>query len=236
MEWFSNAKFGMFIHWGPYSRLAGEWKGKKVGNDRNSEWIMNFLQIPREEYRQLAREFNPVEFDAAEWVALAREAGMKYLVLTAKHHDGFAMYDSAVSEYNIYDWTQFSGDPVRELSAACRKNDIRFGFYYSQREDWDEPFAYGNTWDFDFDPEKNLDIFEKEYLEKKPKPQLRELLTGFGPIDLIWFDRGLYTQEEARDLRELVRGLQPDCLVNMSEDKVTLRNYQNKIFTLFCIS
>ncbi len=214
MEWFSDAKFGMFIHWGPYSRLAGEWKGKKVGNDRNSEWIMNFLQIPRDEYRQMAREFNPVEFDAEEWVALAREAGMKYLVLTAKHHDGFAMYDSAVSEYNICDWTQFPTDPLRELAAACRKNSIRFGFYYSQREDWDEPFAYGNTWDFNFDPEKNLEIFENEYLEKKAKPQLRELLTGFGKVDLIWFDRGLYTQEEASGLRELVRKLQPDCLVN----------------------
>lgn len=214
MEWFSNAKFGMFIHWGPYSRLAGEWKGKKVGNDRNSEWIMNFLQIPRDEYRLQARDFNPVGFNAKEWVELAGEAGMKYLVFTAKHHDGFAMYDSEVSDYNICDWTEFSVDPLRELSSACRENGIRFGFYYSQREDWDEPFAYGNTWDFDFDPEQDLETFEKKYLETKAKPQLRELLTKFGPVDLIWFDRGLYTQEEARDLRRLVGGLQPDCLVN----------------------
>ena len=214
MEWFSDAKFGMFIHWGPYSRLAGEWNGKKVGNDRNSEWIMNFLEIPRDEYRSLAREFNPVEFSAEEWVGLAREAGMKYLVFTAKHHDGFAMYDSEVSNYNIRDWTAFEVDPFRELAVECRENDIRLGFYYSQREDWDEPFAYGNTWDFDFNPEQALDIFEKEYLETKAKPQLRELLTGFGPVDLIWFDRGLYTQDQARDLKDLVGRLQPDCLVN----------------------
>jgi len=214
MEWFKNAKFGLFIHWGPYSRLAGEWKGRKVGNHRNSEWIMNFLEIPRDEYRAQAREFNPVEFNAREWVLLARKAGMKYLVLTAKHHDGFAMYDSDVSEYNILDWTAFDRDPLRDLAEECRSAGIRFGFYYSQREDWDEPFAYGNTWDFDFKPESNLRRFEQEYLETKVKPQLRELLTEYGPIDLIWFDRGLYTQEQARDLRDLVSGLQPECLVN----------------------
>ena len=214
MEWFSDAKFGMFIHWGPYSNLGGEWNGKKVGNDRISEWIMNYLEIPRDEYRRLARDFNPVDFSAGEWVGLAREAGMKYLVFTAKHHDGFAMYDSKVSDYNIRDWTPFAGDPFRELGAECRENDIRLGFYYSQREDWDEPFAYGNTWDFDFNPEQALDIFEKKYLETKAKPQLRELLTDFGTVDLIWFDRGLYTQDQARDLRELVGSLQPDCLVN----------------------
>ena len=214
MEWFSNVKFGLFIHWGPYSNLAGEWNGKKVGNDRNSEWIMNFLEIPRDEYRELAREFNPVDFNAGEWVSLARDAGMKYLVITAKHHDGFAMYDSKVSGYNIVDWTPFEKDPIKELSSACRENDIRFGFYYSQREDWDEPYAYGNTWDFEFTPEENLDKFEEHYLKTKAEPQLRELLTEYGPVDLIWFDRGLYTQEQAAGLRELVRGLQPDCLVN----------------------
>jgi len=214
MEWFSEVKFGLFVHWGPYSNLAGEWDGKRVGNDRNSEWIMNFLQIPRDEYRELARQFNPVEFSAGDWVGLAKEAGMKYLVFTAKHHDGFAMYDSKVSGYNILDWTPFESDPMVELSAACRENDIRFGFYYSQREDWDEPYAYGNTWDFAFDPEKNLDTFEKKYLKTKAEPQLRELLTEYGIVDLIWFDRGLYTQEQAEKLRELVSDLQPKCLVN----------------------
>lgn len=214
MEWFSEVKFGLFVHWGPYSNLAGEWDGKRVGNDRNSEWIMNFLQIPRDEYRELARQFNPVEFSAGDWVGLAKEAGMKYLVFTAKHHDGFAMYDSKVSGYNILDWTPFESDPMVELSAACRENDIRFGFYYSQREDWDEPYAYGNTWDFAFDPEKNLDTFEKKYLKTKAEPQLRELLTEYGIVDLIWFDRGLYTQEQAEKLRGLVSDLQPKCLVN----------------------
>jgi len=214
MQWFSDAKFGMFIHWGPYSRLAGEWNGRLLGNDRNAEWIMNFLEIPRDEYRKAAREFNPVEFDARDWVGLARAAGMKYLVFTSKHHDGFAMYGSGVSDYNIRDWSGFGKDPLRDLAEECRRNGIRFGFYYSQREDWDEPFAYGNTWDFDFDPEQDLAAFERRYLETKAEPQLRELLTGYGPIDLIWFDRGLYTQEQAGKLRGLVASLQPDCLVN----------------------
>jgi len=139
---------------------------------------------------------------------------MKYLVFTAKHHDGFAMYDSKVSDYNIVDWTPFEDDPLGKLSSACMDNDIRFGFYYSQREDWDEPFAYGNTWDFDFDAAENLGKFENDYLKTKAEPQLKELLTDYGTVDLIWFDRGLYTQEQAANLRELVRKMQPECLVN----------------------
>jgi alpha-L-fucosidase len=209
LAWFREARFGMFIHWGPYSELAGEWKGQRVEVGRNAEWIMKFLKIPAAEYREMARQFNPVKFDAEAWVRLAQAAGMRYLVVTAKHHDGFAMYHSKVSPYNIVDWTPFQRDPLKELSEACARAGIRFCIYYSHREDWDDPDAYGNDWDYD--PAKQ--DFEA-YLERKSKPQLRELLTHYGPVGLVWFDRGLYTPEQAQDFVQLVRGIQPACLVN----------------------
>jgi alpha-L-fucosidase len=131
------------------------------------------------------------------------------VVITAKHHDGFAMYHSSVSAYNIVDATPFRRDPMTELANACREKGIRFCFYYSHREDWDHPDAYGNDWDYD-ESEKDLE----RYLEEKSKPQLRELLTGYGPLGLIWFDRGIYTQEQAREFAAIVRELQPQCLVN----------------------
>ena len=209
LAWFKEAKFGLFIHWGPYSKLAGEWQGRQVPVGENAEWIMHSLQIPVQEYRPMARTLNPVDYDPEAWVALAKAAGTKYLVITAKHHDGFAMYHSQVSDYNIVDATPFARDPMPALAAACRKEGIRFCFYYSHREDWDHPDAYGNDWDFD-DAGKD---FER-YLEEKSKPQLRELLTGYGPLGLIWFDRGIYTQSQAREFLGIVRELQPGCLVN----------------------
>ena len=230
MAWYKEAKFGMFIHWGPYSALAGEWNGKQVEVGDIAEWIMQRLQIPRHEYREMAKNFNPVEFDAEGIVRLAKDAGMRYLIFTSKHHDGFAMYHSKVSKYNIIDWTPYESDPLRELAEECRMEGIRFGFYYSHREDWDEPFAYGNTWDFDFDPEQDLDTFEEKYLETKAKPQLRELLTDYGPISLVWFDRGIYTQDQARDFAQIVRGLQPQCIINGrigNYGKELLGDYQN---------
>ena len=230
MAWYKEAKFGMFIHWGPYSALAGEWNGKQVEVGDIAEWIMQRLQIPRDEYREMTKNFNPVEFDAEGIVRLAKDAGMRYLIFTSKHHDGFAMYHSKISKYNIIDWTPYESDPLRELAEECRMEGIRFGFYYSHREDWDEPFAYGNTWDFDFDPEQDLDTFEEKYLETKAKPQLRELLTDYGPIALVWFDRGIYTQDQARDFAQIVRGLQPQCIINGrigNYGKELLGDYQN---------
>jgi alpha-L-fucosidase len=134
---------------------------------------------------------------------------MKYLVITAKHHDGFAMYRSAVSPYNIVDWTPFHRDPLKELSDACREAGIRFCVYYSHREDWDHPDGYGNNWDFDRS-KKNF----QRYLDEKSKPQLRELLTNYGPLGLVWFDRGIDTPRQAAEFVNLVRTLQPKCLIN----------------------
>jgi alpha-L-fucosidase len=209
MAWFRHDKFGMFVHWGPYSLLAGEWKGSRTPPGDEAEWIMQRFNIPVAEYREMARGFNPVRFDAARFAGLAKAAGMKYLVVTAKHHDGFAMFHSKASPYNIVDWTPFKRDIVKELSEACRKEGIRFCVYYSHREDWDDPNGYGNHWDYD--PAKK--DFEK-YLREKSLPQMRELLTGYGPLGLIWFDRGMDTTEQARRFIDLVRQIQPPCLIN----------------------
>jgi len=225
LAWFKDAKFGLFIHWGPYSRLAGEWNGKQVPVGQNAEWVMKKLKIPVTEYRKLATQFNPVLFNADEWVNLAKNTGMKYLVITAKHHDGFAMYHSQVSDYNIVDSTPFKRDPMSELAKASQNAGIRFCFYYSHREDWDHPDAYGNEWDYD----ESQQDFER-YLNEKSKPQLRELLTNYGPLGLIWFDRGMYTQEQGNEFVSIVRELQPRCLVNGrvgNYDKELLGDYQN---------
>jgi len=218
MRWWLDAKFGMFIHWGPYSVLGGEWSGQQLPVGTIAEWIMQKLEIPAEEYRKIAATFNPVQFNAEEWAEIASQAGMKYLVITSKHHDGFAMYDSEVSDYNIVDYTPFGRDPLAELASACKTKDIRFCFYYSHREDWDHPYAYGNYWDFktsqqdgfNYDPDKPFTT----YLDEKAKPQLRELLTNYGPIGLIWFDRGMFTREQGLEFVDLVREIQPECIIN----------------------
>jgi alpha-L-fucosidase len=216
LDWFKEAKFGMFIHWGPYSQLAGEYNGKRVPVGKNAEWIMKELRIPAEEYRNLAHNFNPVRFNADSIVNLCVRAGMKYIVITAKHHDGFAMYHTGVSEYNIFDWTRFKRDPLKELSVACEKAGIKFCVYYSHREDWDHPGGYGNDWDYDNDWGPDLydhQEFDK-YLKEKAKPQIKELLTDYGPVGLVWFDRGMYTVEQGREFVSLVHDLQPSVLIN----------------------
>ena len=232
--WFVDGKFGMFIHWGPYSVLAGEWKGRRIEQGDIAEWIMQRFQIPVEEYRTIAATFNPTEFDAREWVSLAKKTGMKYIIITSKHHDGFAMYDSRVSDYNIVDYTPFNRDPIRELSEACAEAGIKFGVYYSHREDWEHPHAYGNFWDFD-SSQTNLDTMDhpelfRSYLDEKAIPQLTELLTEYGPLGVVWFDRGMYTQEQGREFADLVHDLQPGTLVNGRVghyDKELLGDYQS---------
>ena len=232
IKWWKDAKFGMFIHWGPYSQLAGEWNGQQLENGQIAEWIMKFLKIPVEEYRELAHQMNPVKFDAKAWVKLAKSTGMKYIVITAKHHDGFAMYKSDVSDYNIVEWTPFKRDPLKELSEACAEEGIKFCVYYSHREDWDHPGGYGNNWSYDNDWGSNLYHHKKfeQYLEEKAKPQLRELLTNYGPVGLVWFDRGLFTPEQGREFVDLVHSLQPATLINGrvgNYEQEFLGDYQN---------
>jgi len=209
MAWFRHDKFGMFIHWGPYSALAGEWNNQQIPPHTEAEWIMQRFNIPVADYRERAHQFNPVRFNADAWVALAKATGMKYLVVTAKHHDGFAMYHSEVSKYNIVDWTSFHRDPLKELSDACQRAGIRFSVYYSHREDWDDPNGFGNNWDYN-PAKKNF----SQYIETKAKPQLKELLTNYGPLGLVWFDRGMDTPQHAAEFADLVHSLQPQCLIN----------------------
>jgi alpha-L-fucosidase len=210
MAWFREAKFGLFIHWGLYAIPAGEWKGKPIAGI--GEWIMNRAQIPVGEYEQLAKQFNPVKFNAEEWVKMAEDAGMKYILITSKHHDGFAMYHSAVSKYNIYDATPFHRDPLQELAAACKRHNIRFGFYYSQAQDWHEPNGAGNTWDFGPVDKTDFD----QYVRAKAEPQVKELLSNYGPVCLIWFDtpRMMNQGDRAQRFADILRTLQPATLID----------------------
>ncbi|HHV09472.1 MAG TPA: hypothetical protein GXX75_04220 [Clostridiales bacterium] len=205
-QWFKDAKFGLFIHWGLYSILAGEYKGKKT--DHIAEWIMNHLNIPVEEYRELAKQFNPVNFDADSIVEKAKEWGMKYIVFTAKHHEGFAMYHSTSDPYNIVDATPYRRDILKELQLACEKYGLRLGLYYSQAQDWDDPNGFMQYRD-------NSSKDFQAYLDNKVKPQLTELLTGYGKIALIWFDTPMETTvEQSQSLVDLVKSLQPNCIVS----------------------
>jgi alpha-L-fucosidase len=204
LAWWKDDRFGMFVHWGLYAIPAGEWKGQPVPGI--AEWVMRRARISVAEYEQLAARFNPTHFDAEEWVKLAKAAGQRYIVITAKHHDGFAMWHSRVSKYNVYDATPFHRDPMAELAAACRRNGLRIGFYYSQTQDWHERDGVGNDWDFD--PAKvNFD----RYLQEKVMPQVRELLTGYGPAAFVWYDtpRNI-TPAQSKMLADVVHSLQPD--------------------------
>ena len=191
LRWFREARFGMFIHWGLYSIPAGRWDGKEVPGI--GEWIMNRASIPVADYEALAPKFNPTKFDAAEIVGLAKSAGMKYIVITSKHHDGFAMFASKANRFNIVDGTPFKRDPLKELAAECRKQGIKLGFYYSQDQDWTAPggaaYKTGDhkppTFHWDAAQDGNF----AEYLRKKAIPQMRELLTNYGEYPaIVWFD------------------------------------------------
>lgn len=217
LEWFSNAKMGMFLHWGLYSQTAGLWKGKKT---KGNEHFMLYERIPLKEYELIGNDFNPTEFNAKKWVKIAKDAGMKYIVITAKHHDGFAMYDSKTSDYNIVKKTKFARDPIKELALACKKEGIKPGLYYSLGRDWEDPdvptnwptkAGRSNTWDYPNEDAKNLSA----YIERKVKPQLKELLTNYGAIGMIWFDTPeLVTKQQSQEIKELIQKLQPKCLIN----------------------
>lgn len=223
-EDFLCAELGLMVHFGLYSLLGGEYKGQRM--DYIGEWIMSKYEIPIAEYERLAAAFNPIYFDADEWVRLAKEAGMRYIVVTAKHHDGFAMYHSRVDRYNIVDATPFRRDLIGELADACRRQGMKLGLYYSQLLDWHEEHGGGystefdhsnfgmswdNDWDFPCREKKNYRIL----YEKKIKPQVEELLTQYGELFLIWFDTPIDMPKElSEDLVATVRRYQPHCFVN----------------------
>jgi len=198
-EWFRQGKFGMFIHWGVYAVPAGVYQGKEVGG--LGEWIMDKAKIPVPEYEKFARQFNPTRFDAREWVRLAKEAGMTYMVITSKHHDGFCLWDSKHTAYDIIDTTPFARDPLKELAHACREAGITLCFYHSIM-DWHHPDAGGEAF--------------PRYREHL-KAQVKELIAGYGPLGILWFD-GEWIKEwdeaQGADLYRFCRTLQPSLMVN----------------------
>jgi len=207
MQWFEQARFGMFIHWGVYSVPAGEYGGATS----YGEWIMEQAKIPVSSYERFSAQFNPVKFDAREWVRMAKDAGMKYIVITSKHHDGFCLWDSAQTDWDIRR-TPFRRDPLKELSQACADAGIRFCFYYSIM-DWHHPdWGQRRAWNDLASGTPDMDRYT-DYM----KGQLRELLTGYGPIGILWFDgewERPWTQERGVDLYNYCRGLQPALIVN----------------------
>ncbi|MCK9411239.1 MAG: alpha-L-fucosidase [Prolixibacteraceae bacterium] len=230
-DWFTGAKYGMFIHWGLYAIPGGIWKGKTMEEMHNppdvAEWIMHCAKIPRSEYAELAKQFNPVKFNADSIAKLAKDAGMKYLVITSKHHDGFALFDSKVSTFDVMDATPFKRDIIREMYEACNKKGLEFGIYYSHNVDWrdgadDRAFdmieknidvgnpdrAFGaNTWD----PSPNT---FNEYLQNKAYPQMKELLHNYPGMKCLWYDMGLrMTSEESYNFYKLAFDIQPQIIV-----------------------
>jgi len=214
MEWWRDARFGMFIHWGLYAIPAGEWKGEKIPGI--SEWIMLRARIPVAEYEALAKDFNPVKYNADEWVKLAKEAGMKYIVITSKHHDGFAMFHSKADSYNIVDATPFDRDPLKELAGACNKNGIKLGFYHSQAQDWHHPggaYAGIERGEPYWDPSIERETME-QYVHEKAIPQVTEILTNYGNIAIMWWDTPVaMTEPLAEELHQLL-DLQPGIIEN----------------------
>jgi len=216
-RWFTDARFGMFIHWGVYSGAEGIWKGEKLRYDNDyAEWIYYRNRIDRNEYTGLLERFDWKEIDPEEWVLLAKEAGMKYVTLTAKHHDGFALWDSQVSDYDVADFTDPKRDIVKELSEACKKHGLRLGLYYSHWVDWEHP----NGWDHSREIYGITDQHYDQYWQEKVIPQMKELLANYGEIGLFWFDMWIHhsntivTKEQLLQLKGLIRELQPGCLVN----------------------
>ncbi len=208
MAWWREARFGLFIHWGLYALPAGEWKGET----RHGEWILHTAQIPVEEYEKFATRFNPVRFNAAQWVRLAREAGMKYIVITSKHHDGFCLFDSRLTEYDVKDATPFKRDILKELARECHQQGIQICWYYSIM-DWHHP---------DYLPRRNWETRPAESADFNRyiaymKGQVKELLTNYGEVGVLWFDgewEDTWDHEKGDDLYRYVRSLSPGIIIN----------------------
>ncbi|MGH9523085.1 MAG: alpha-L-fucosidase [Terriglobales bacterium] len=225
--WWRDAKFGCFIHWGVYSGPGGEWKGQPVHG--YAEHLMRIEKIPLAEYKtEVVEKFDPEKFNADEWVKTIKGAGMKWIVITSKHHDGFAMWPSKVTKYNIHDATKFQRDPMKELADAARRNGLHFGFYYSHAYDWQDPNAPGNDWDYDnpggsrglhggahwYDEHPELLEKARKYVDEKAIPQIRELIAMYHP-DIMWFDTEskLPLSEQLRILKA-AREAAPDMIIN----------------------
>ncbi len=209
MEKLYEDKFGLFVHFGPYAQLEGVWDGKEV----SGAWIMRRAFIPVEEYeKEAARKFKPDNFSAKEWVDIAENAGMKFILVTAKHHDGFAMFKSE-HPYNLVDFGGFGRDVLKELSVECAKRDMKLGFYYSQSQDWHEEGGAGNHWDFK-GVTKPQEKFDK-YFYEKVVPQVKELTTNYGDLFMVWFDTPIQMDDgKCQLLMDIIKENQPGALVN----------------------
>lgn len=233
LAWWHEAKFGMFIHWGVYSLWAGQYHGHEQARG-GAEWIMNRCKIPVAEYRDRAREFNPVQYDPEAWVKMAKDAGMKYIVITSKHHDGFALFDSKASDWDVVDATLYGKDLLKPLAEACKKQGIRLGFYYSQAQDWNNPGGsaarklmkegwpnpdstkidqYTAEHHGHWDAAQETASFD-EYIDRVAVPQVREILSNYGEVSVLWWDTPTnMTDEAALRLQELLK-LQPNIITN----------------------
>lgn len=232
MKWWREARFGMFIHWGDYAQWAGMYKGHEVGH--GGEWIMNRAKIPVAEYQAHAKLFNPVKFNADDWVKMAKNAGMKYIVITAKHHDGFAMFKTKASKWNIVDATPYGKDILKPLAAACKKYGIKLGFYYSQAQDWNNPGgavarkvasegwpnpdsakidAYTKAHNGHWDPAQETKTFD-QYIDDVAVPQVKELLTNYGDVAVLWWDTPTHMTDEAAYKLQALLKLQPNIITN----------------------
>jgi alpha-L-fucosidase len=232
MEWWREARFGMFIHWGVYAVPAGYYKGQAI--NRIGEWIMNRGKIPVAEYQEFAKQFNPVKYDADAWVQLAKQAGMKYIVITAKHHDGFALFKTDASKWDMVDATPYGKDLLKPLAEACRKHGIKLGFYYSQAQDWCHPggaaarrattegwanpdsaridaytAAHGGHWD----PAQTTKPMS-QYIDEVAVPQVKELLTNYGDVAVLWWDTPTDMTDEFAEKLNTLLPLQPHIISN----------------------
>jgi alpha-L-fucosidase len=232
MQWWREARFGMFIHWGVYAQLAGVYDGHEINNI--GEWIMNRGKIPVAAYQQIAKQFNPVKYNADEWVRMAKDAGMKYIIITAKHHDGFALFKTNASKWNVVDATPYGKDLLLPLVAACKKYHMKLGFYYSQAQDWTNPGgtairraasegwanpdsakidAYTKEHHGHWDPAQETSTFA-QYIDNVAVPQVKELLTNYGDIAVLWWDTpNDMTTDAATKLNDLLK-LQPNIITN----------------------
>lgn len=216
MEWWREAKFGLFIHWGPYAVPAGVYNGERL--ESIGEWIMERAEIPVEEYEQYARQFNPTEYDAEEWVQIAKDAGMKYIIITSKHHDGFALWDSEVGDYNSVEFAEIGKDLLAELKEAADKHDIKLGFYHSIM-DWHHPDAQAPHYP-DYNTSEKMNPNFDRYVEDYLKPQVRELVEEYDPA-VMWFDGEWipeWTHEHAVDMYVMLRQMDPDMIINNRVD------------------